>query len=1344
MVYDPSLVNVDNVDALVKKGQQDQQQEDAKQAELNSALTAEETEAVEPVEPKKVPLEESDVYKNALNGIEPTEADLAPFSFMERAKIGNTWITNSRKGKDPSQFGITENTKEFFEAVKGGTAKTYSSIISFPERVVDMATGAYEREVKEKGTYTPGFDPLSLSEYDPEMKTWWGPYLANGVHFYGLGRLVTKTPGVKGLLPKAGVPRDVVAGAIGSGLSSTSQESSMTQQLYESGIAKKVPWVGDILQEQVIGRLPTRTMPEDHPMMKTFKNVLEGMGFDAVIGRILSRFDTAVENRGTRLEQARRENIAKQKFEAAKAETEAAEARLPQKQAELAEADEALIALETQAKGMPDGPEKDRAVMELEQLRGDLQVERERINKGQFSAYSNPELADSWQGAPNSQAKSISDQAAQTKRMHEAYPIDGANSTDSMFTPVQANRMATEAGMLESELKSLARKLVTADEFEAMANSARALGKSFKEAYGYSFERIQEVLGRDKTAVDAEDFWKPFFDEAVQYPDGAKAWLMENVVMADMVNASLFTQIRDLGIASKELIEIADLKDVDGPFKTIYDRLIVGLTNTKRARWLWSDQGKTLRDGLLSNQASSKQRLAEITEAYRAESEAVVSMVMEVAENAKDMDTVLALVDIFSKNNKVQNWMDFDAFWRAKLKSGGLTQQPGYLIRELQSMQTNSMLSSVKTPQRAISGTFTSGLLRQTMTAVGGRALRDQDTARANAAALNAYLQTIPEAWSVFKNNLGSYWAGDVKTIKNRFAETTRVSDADWNAMRAAVETRGTIGDKTAFGLANWARILNDPRKILGRIASGMSSALNAGDDAFRVIVARARARERAMRKAMDESKVGNFTEVNDDLVRKYEDEFYKEYLDKDGNLNFDSDAYLQSTFEEATLTKDLDNWGKALENLMNSNPVTAPFFKFARTGVNGMAVSYKSTPLLGKLHKESIDIIRATPNNLDSVRKYGIHNAEDLANAKALQAGREAVGGTIVTMGSMAYLNGCLTGDGPLDPTKRKIWEDTGWQPRSFCVPGVGWVSYESFEPFNNVLAGIANTGDNIKQMGPEWGAKNLGEIALVVGQAATTKRYLQGLSQFTDIFSGDLSKLQRVGASLANNTVPLAGIRRDMGMLFNPYMREINNSWHETLRNRNLSSELIAGEPLPVKTDVLNGKKIRDWNLLERAYNATSAFPMRLEHSPGRTLLHNSNYDLPLAITRSFDGLDLSDYPQFRSWFQEEMGKYRRNGKSLEDELNELATRPEVQDSVKLMMSDILRWDRTKDPMKAYLHNRLIKDRMDTWRDKAWANVRKKHPEVEILYKKQQELDINTARTYAETMKFLKESPK
>ena len=1332
---DPIL---DNIDADIQAGLEYLEE----QAQLQQQERTVDPEAPQPEAPqpqKKVPYKQSQGYLNALNGIEPTEADLEPYAFMERADINSTWMKNARKAKDPSQYDLTDNTYEMFDAIKSGAAKTWSSVLTFPERVVDMASGAYEREVQEKGKYTPDFDPLSLSDYDPKMKTWWGPILANGVHFYGLGRMVSRSPAGKLLPSPTTVKGDVVIGAIGSAISAESQQASMTQQLYDSKIVAKVPWAGEFLQEQVVANLPTRTKPEDHPLLKTFKNVVEGMGMDAVIGRILARFDTALEARGTRLNEMRRANIENQKFEAAKAENDAIEANLPQQTADLQQATEALNGLEAQAKGMPDGPQKDQALAEIETLKADLQTEAEMLQTGKFSAYTNPDMADPWQGAPNSMAESVVDQAAQTKRLHESYPIDGAGSTDSMFTPVQSARMATESGMLESEIKGLAKRLMKESEFEFAVDSARKLGKSFKEAYGYSFERIQEVLGRDKTAVDAEDFWKPFFDEAVQYPNGATAWLTENVVMADMINASLFSQLRDLGLASKELAEIADLRDIDGPFKTIADRLIVGLTNVKRSRYIWGSGGQSLRGKLLANKPEGKAELAEITEAYRAESEAVVNMMMKLAENAKDNDTILALADVFAKADKPQNWMDLDAFMRNRLTSGGLNQEPGYLVKELASMQVNSMLSSVKTPQRAIIGTFSSGFFRNVAQTVGGFARLDTDAGRANAAALNAYFQAIPEAWSVFKNNLGSYWAGDVKTIQNRFQQSRRVADDDWEAQRAWTMTRGNMGDQIAFGLADWARTLNDPRNLLGRIATASSSSLSAGDDAFRVIMGRARARERAMRQALDDTKVGKTTEVNENLLRQYEDNFYKEYLDDNGNLNFESDAYLQASFEEATLTKDLSGFGAAIQNMMESTPYTAPFFRFARTGINGLMVSYKNTPLLGLVHKESIDILRANADNLDNVRKYGINTVEDLENAKALIAGRQAVGGTLTTMASLHYLNGGLTGDGPLDPQQRKIWESTGWQPRSIKIGNV-WVSYELFEPFNNILASIANTGDSIRLMGPEWGAKSMGEIALAVGQGAMSKSYLQGLGQFADLFTTDFSRQQKVLASLANNTIPLAGLRGDLGKLINPYMREINNSWWETLRNRNLSSELLSGEPLPMKFDVLNGQPVRDWNFMERMWNAGSAFNVRFEQSPGRTLLHNSNYDMPLAVTRSFDGLDLSDYPQFRSWFQEEMGKHRVNGKSLEDELNGLAERPEVKESVRIMYDDIRRGDRSKDPMQAYMHNTLINDRVEKWRDAAWAAVRRKHPEVEVLYQTREERERNTYQTFQKTMQFLR----
>ena len=347
---DPILDNID--DTLQAGLEYLEEQKLLKEQEQVVDPEAPQPEAPQPEPKKKGSYKESQTYINALNGIEPTQAELEQFTFRERADIGSTWIRNSRKSKDPSQYGITENTQELFSAVQGGAAKTWSSILTFPERVIDMATGTYEREAAQPGGYKPDFDPLSLSEYDPELKTWWGKLMQTGVHFYGLGRAVSRAPGA-GMLPKGAVAKDVAVGAISSAISSTSQEGNLSQELYEKELVKKVPWVGEVLSpvvQPVLGTLATKET--DHPLMKTFKNVLEGMGADAIIGRVLKRFDTAVDNRGTQLDEMRRANIENQKFEAAKAENDAIEANLPQQMADLQQASEALDGLEAQAKAM--------------------------------------------------------------------------------------------------------------------------------------------------------------------------------------------------------------------------------------------------------------------------------------------------------------------------------------------------------------------------------------------------------------------------------------------------------------------------------------------------------------------------------------------------------------------------------------------------------------------------------------------------------------------------------------------------------------------------------------------------------------------------------------------------------------------------------------------------------------------------------------------------------------------------------------------------------------------------------------------------------------------------------
>jgi hypothetical protein len=198
---------------------------------------------------------------------------------------------------------------------------------------------------------------------------------------------------------------------------------------------------------------------------------------------------------------------------------------------------------------------------------------------------------------------------------------------------------------------------------------------------------------------------------------------------------------------------------------------------------------------------------------------------------------------------------------------------------------------------------------------------------------------------------------------------------------------------------------------------------------------------------------------------------------------------------------------------------------------------------------------------------------------------------------------------------------------------------------------------------------------------------------------------------------------------------MREINGSITESIRNRNLSSERIFASDevaaLPIKYDLLNGQPIRDWNFMESMWNAMSPVNLKMEDSPGRNLLWNSNYDLRLVSYSSPDNIDLSDHPHVRSWFQQELGKL-----NLEKTLNELAADPKIQNSVQRMNDDLRNGKRELDPMKAYVHNQIINDRFERARKKAWAKVRENHPaEIDLLYEERRQQRVDVYKTLRET---------
>ena len=126
--------------------------------------------------------------------------------------------------------------------------------------------------------------------------------------------------------------------------------------------------------------------------------------------------------------------------------------------------------------------------------------------------------------------------------------------------------------------------------------------------------------------------------------------------------------------------------------------------------------------------------------------------------------------------------------------------------------------------------------------------------------------------------------------------------------------------------------------------------------------------------------------------------------------------------------------------------------------------------------------------------------------------------------------------------------------------------------------MSTIADVGDASILMGEEWTEKELQKISLVIAQSISGKSYLAGLQQLVDLAAGRPGQADRILASLTNNTVPLSGLRNEMGKLLTPYMREINSGVFQSWRNRNLLSENIPGvNELPYKYDMLNGRPLK-----------------------------------------------------------------------------------------------------------------------------------------------------------------------
>jgi len=1167
--------------------------------------------------------------------------------------------------------GFRGAAKEVQAALGGGIQDTASSLITLPERAIDMFSGEMVEEQQTDEGYNAEWDDWFVDEANPiETKTWWGGALRSLVHFGTMAAAIIPAAKAAGLTAATtalgSLGRGAVIGAASDLTSKYSQE--------DNGLA--------ILRDRYnFIDTPISTQEYDHPAMKTLKNVVEGMGIGVV-------FDGLGMALGKGIKKIRKGKGGKEIIEDGTQDAvQRAIAREQNVEAQIGE----------------------KAVLQAQTMRG------------QYGAYKNKPISDPWQAAPNSTGKPA-DVFYQKQRIDFDYGSKHG-STDSPFTQRQIENMSESAEIAESEMENLLKPFMSDDRIKAEIAGLKS-GETLSGKFYDSIRKAHEVLAGRERLEDINPDMFASFDARMDTIQGVKVWQTTDRLAADFVVGALVRRARDAGLAGRELFDIADLTDIDGPAKNLHDTLLAAVVQSKRSSYM---AGLNLKNLDVRNPIS-KRNVREAVQQELDNTRAAYEIAFKYAGENPDDSLFRAYYEAVSMSDEIHNFTDFDNWIKKTLKGGYFNGQKkaGVLTKELQGVMINSVLSGPKTPARAIMGTGTATFLRPFSQVLGATLSGDKATQRASLASMNSMIQMIPEAWTLFKTKLNSYWSGDVSSIKTRYSDYSKQQET-WEVLGDWIENSGeaSLGDKGAYYTANMARWMNN-----NSFFTYSTKIMQATDETFAYILGRSRAREKAMRLAMDQLNQGNITEITPDLLKNAEDRFYSTIVDADGNITDKATLFARG---EVTLTTELEGFSKNLQNTFEKAPWAKPFFLFARTGINGLTLTAKHTPIVNLAVKEFNDIRFATPDNLGAVSKYGIETAEDLANAKALQLGRLAIGGSLISMAGIHFMNGGLTGNGPTDRKKRQTWIDAGYKPRTISVGGVQ-VSYDSFEPFNLILSTVADIGDHSQLMGEEWTEDNFQKMAVVLMQAVSGKSYLAGMQQFVDLFAGKPGSWESIIGNLANNTMPMSSLRNELGKLINPGMKELNSGILQSIRNRNQWAEGADPEGgLPTKYDMLNGKPIKDWDFPTRMFNMFSPFSINLDQSDGRKLLFESGYDMRMSTYSSPDGIDLSKSPRLRSMYQKAIGV-----QNLEAQLEKLSRDPKILSSIQQMNIDRNSGKREMDPMTAYVHNKVIARLFNNARAKAWAQI-KNDPEAQLLYAEDKRLNVQNIKSYNRTSNYM-----
>jgi hypothetical protein len=481
----------------------------------------------------------------------------------------------------------------------------------------------------------------------------------------------------------------------------------------------------------------------------------------------------------------------------------------------------------------------------------------------------------------------------------------------------------------------------------------------------------------------------------------------------------------------------------------------------------------------------------------------------------------------------------------------------------------NSILSGPITQLRNTAGNLYSTFEKPLSLALSG----SPQARYAAQAAFRGLLESYGDAFEIMRV---SFRTGEPLQLNRKFMLEEAKSKAHIEALRllaknqppatTAAKKFEQTGEEIALGVIDTFYTAQN-----NQIFNWGSRALVAGDDFFKVINSR-------MKVSMDAA----YAAFDSGLSPKQLDERFSEIYTQKVKASFHDDWQIkdEALLDFADASTFQDNPGgvvNRLSNLIEDAPILRLAMPFVRTPYNLAVYGAQHLPLLNRVSSRARAVLNSMPGDpgFDPV-------------AKAIMQGRQATGALFLGAGVLGAFTGNITGNGPPAGPARDLWLQEH-RPRSVKVAGK-WVSYESIEPINNLMAVMADVAMLGRMGHVDVAEQFVGQIGFALAISIVDKSYLSGLTVVAGFLDpktyASPNPVAKGLFSTANNLLPMAGARRAMANTLNPYMREIDGELQKVM------AAAMPGFALnePTKIDPFTGKPFT--SLAGGWYNALSPF--------------------------------------------------------------------------------------------------------------------------------------------------------